>query len=105
MREFGIAVVLVADLNRGSAFRSSPQRDRAEQLLLEALGLDPNRSMAHAAMGYLRRVEDQQAEAQAELETAIFSRSEQRVGDHPTRSLIHAGGRPRAVHPHQSKKP
>ena len=27
--------------------------------------------MAHAAMGYLRRVEDRQAEAQAELETAI----------------------------------
>jgi TolB-like protein len=67
----GIAVILIARLNSGSAFSSSPERDRAEQLLQEALGLDANRSMAHAAMGFLRRVEDRQADAQAELETAI----------------------------------
>jgi TolB-like protein/class 3 adenylate cyclase/Tfp pilus assembly protein PilF len=67
----GIAVILIGRLNSGSAFSSSPERDRAEQLLREALGLDANRSMAHAAMGFLRRVEDRQADAQAELETAI----------------------------------
>jgi len=41
--------------------------------LRDALERDANRSMAHAAMGLLRRTEDRQAEAQAELETAITS--------------------------------
>jgi len=40
-------------------------------LLREALDRDANRSMAHAAMGFLRRAEYRHAEAQAEFETAI----------------------------------
>ena len=48
-------MILVANLNSRIGIVSSPQRDRAEQVLVEALGLDPNSSMAHAAMGYLRR--------------------------------------------------
>jgi TolB-like protein len=67
----GIARVLVgmvADL-----FSSSVQQDkaRAEQLLLEALDRDAHRSMAHAVMGLLRRLENRHSEAQVELEIAI----------------------------------
>ena len=45
--------------------------ERAEQLLLEALGRDPNNSMAHTAMGQLRRVQNRLAESRIECETAI----------------------------------
>jgi adenylate cyclase len=44
---------------------------RAEQLLLEALDRDRNRSSAHGAMGLLRRVQGHWAESQAEFEKAI----------------------------------
>jgi adenylate cyclase len=68
-----IGASLVLALNLADGFSSSVQKDeeRAETLLLEALERDANRSMAHAAMGLLRRAEDRLAEARAELETAI----------------------------------
>jgi adenylate cyclase len=67
----GTALVLTANLADG--FSSDVQQDkmRAEELLLEALERDANRSMAHAVIGFLRRTEDRLAEARAELETAI----------------------------------
>jgi adenylate cyclase len=69
----GIGLVLAANIRSGFTSPSSVQQDkeRAEQLLLEALVRDANRSMAHAAMGLLRRAEDRMAETQAEFETAI----------------------------------
>jgi len=63
----GIAIVLATHLNSGFVFRASPTLDRAELLLREALAADGNSSMAHAAMGFVRRVEDRQAEAEAEI--------------------------------------
>jgi tetratricopeptide (TPR) repeat protein len=67
----GLARTLAANLTDG--WSSAPQQDaaRAEQLLLEALERDGNRSMAHEAMGVLRRVQDRLAESVIELETAI----------------------------------
>jgi TolB-like protein/class 3 adenylate cyclase/Flp pilus assembly protein TadD len=67
----GLGLVLVANVEGG--FSSSVQDDlrRSEQLLLEAIGQDANRSMAHAAMGFLRRIEGRDADAQAESETAV----------------------------------
>jgi adenylate cyclase len=44
---------------------------RVEQLLGEVLERDPNRSLAHAVMGTLRRTQSRMAEAQAELDAAI----------------------------------
>jgi adenylate cyclase len=66
----GIALLLTNGPD-GSRTFVLEDRERAEKLLREALELDANRSMAHAAMGQLRKVEDRQAEAQAEFETAI----------------------------------
>src|SRR5262249_11665065 len=67
----GLGLVLTMDFESG--FSQSIQEDqrRAEQQLLEAIGQDANRSMAHAAMGFLRRIEGRDAEAQAEFETAV----------------------------------
>jgi len=54
-------------------YSSSVQQDeaRAERLLREVLERDPNRSMAHAAMGLLRRVQHRMVESEVELKTAI----------------------------------
>jgi TolB-like protein/Tfp pilus assembly protein PilF len=67
----GIAMVLIANLPSG--WSNAFQRDgaRAEQLLLEALARDPNNSMAHTAMGQLRRVQNRLPESRIECETAI----------------------------------
>src|SRR5262249_32756793 len=67
----GIGLVLAATI--GSGFSSSVEADkqRAEQLLLEAIERDPNRSMAHAAMGLLRTRQDRQAEALTEYQRGV----------------------------------
>jgi len=44
---------------------------RIERLLLEAFERDTDRSMAHYAMGVLRRSQNRFAEAQIEFEAAI----------------------------------
>jgi tetratricopeptide (TPR) repeat protein len=67
----GIAAVLVNYIPDG--FSSSPQQDgaRAGQLLLEALNLDPNHSLAHWTMGNLRRIQGRLVEALHEFEATI----------------------------------
>jgi adenylate cyclase len=67
----GVAAALVNYIPGG--FSSSPQQDgaRAEQLLLEALNLDPNHSLAHWTMGNLRRVQGRLVEALHEFEATI----------------------------------
>jgi TolB-like protein len=67
----GIATILVTNLT--GCRNSSVQQDqaRAERLLLETLEHDTNRSMAHYAMGVLRRRQNRLTEAQSEYEKAI----------------------------------
>ena len=67
----GVAYVLL--FNVGDSYSGSLQQDmaRAEQLLLETLDRDPDRSMAHAEMGLLRRLENRHSESRVELEIAI----------------------------------
>ena len=67
----GIATVLLGKI--ASGWSSSQQQDlaRAEQLLLEALERDPNRSMAHHSMGVVRRNRVRLSEAKMEFEEAI----------------------------------
>jgi len=69
--KIGLGLILTNYVEAG--FRSSVQdaEKRAEQLLLEAIGDDPSRSMAHGVMGFLRWLQGRDAEAQAETETAI----------------------------------
>jgi adenylate cyclase len=81
---------------------SSFQQDggRAERLLLEALERDPNRSMAHFAMGILRRMQNRLTESRIEFETAValdrnHARAIFQLG--ATMSLM---GQPEAAIPH-----
>jgi tetratricopeptide (TPR) repeat protein len=67
----GIAVVLATNVADGWSNSVQQDKARAEELLLEALERDANRSMAHYAMGMLRRVQKRLAESQIEFETAI----------------------------------
>jgi len=67
----GIGTVLADDLVL--SFSNSRDQDiaRADQVLSEALERALNRSMAHFAMGVLRRVENRLGDSKIELETAI----------------------------------
>jgi len=67
----GIGTVLADDLVL--SFSNSREQDiaRADQVLSEALERAPNRSMAHFAMGVLRRVQNRLSDSKIELETAI----------------------------------
>ena len=67
----GIGAVLTDDLVL--SFSTSREQDiaRADQVLSEALERDLNRSMAHFAMGVLRRVQNRLSDSKIELETAI----------------------------------
>jgi adenylate cyclase len=67
----GIALVLANNISDGWSTSVEQDKARAEQLLLEAIERDANRSMAHYAMGMLRRVQNRLAESQIEFETAI----------------------------------
>jgi tetratricopeptide (TPR) repeat protein len=67
----GVAYVLL--FNVGDSYSGSVEQDlgRAERLLLEALDRDANRSMAHALVGLLRRLQNRHSESRVELEIAI----------------------------------
>jgi adenylate cyclase len=67
----GIARVLVGIVGDGLSNSAQQDQARVEQLLGEVLERDPNRSLAHAVMGLLRRMQSRMAEAQAELQAAI----------------------------------
>jgi adenylate cyclase len=67
----GIATILLGKIS--VAWSSSYKQDqaRAEQLLVEAVERDTNRSMAHVAIGVLRRIQLRLSESKMEFETAI----------------------------------
>ena len=67
----GIGTVLVDDVVL--RFSSSREQDtaRADQLLREALASEMNSSMAHFAMGVLRRIQVRLKDSQIELQAAI----------------------------------
>ena len=67
----GLARVLVANVAEGWSISIEQDKLRAEQLLLEADELDPNRSSVHYVIGLLRRVQNRTEEARTELETTI----------------------------------
>jgi tetratricopeptide (TPR) repeat protein len=67
----GIALFLLGNITYRWSRSQQQDQARAEQLLLEALESDPNRSTAHFAMGDLRRHQVRLSEAKMEFEAAI----------------------------------
>ena len=96
----GIGIVLVANIRSSLDKSLQPENQRtSQQLLHEALARDANRSMAHAAMGLLRRAEDRMAEAQGRVRDGDSSRSKQRMGDTPFGQDADVEWPARAMHP------
>jgi len=67
----GIATVCISRLLGGWSCSLTEDQARAEGLLVEVLARDPNRSMAHHAMGMLRRSQNRLQEAQLALQRAL----------------------------------
>jgi len=67
----GVAAILVVALANGWSNSVHQDQARAELLLLEAVESDPRRSMAHFALGILRRFQNRLTESRIEHETAI----------------------------------
>jgi adenylate cyclase len=68
----GVAAILVVALANGWSTAVEQDQARAELLLLEAVERDPSRSMAHFALGILRRFQNRLTESRIEHETAII---------------------------------
>jgi TolB-like protein/Tfp pilus assembly protein PilF len=69
--KIGLATILVSNIADGWSAAVDQDLVRAEGLLVEALDREPNRSMAHYAMGLARRSQKRLVESQAEFEIAI----------------------------------
>jgi len=69
--KLGIARAVVRIVGDGLSNNVEEDRACVEQLVSEVLEREPNRSLAHAVMGHLRRFQGRMAEARAELEIAI----------------------------------
>jgi len=99
----GIAAVLAANVADGWSSIHEHDEARAEQLLLEALERDQNCSMAHFAMGVLRRVQNRLMEAQIEFDAAIaLDRNNARAHLQLGNTLLFMG-QPEAGTPHIEK--
>jgi len=99
----GIAAVLAANLVDGWSNTREQDEARTEQLLLEALEGDQNCSMAHFAMGTLRRAQNRLMESQIEFQAAIaLDRNNARAHLQLGNTLLFMG-QPEAGIPHVEK--
>jgi adenylate cyclase len=67
----GLATVLATSVSNGWSSSVEQDEARAEQLLFDALVSEPNSSLAHYAMGMLRRVQNRLAESYTEMEATV----------------------------------
>jgi adenylate cyclase len=100
--KIGIATILVTDLT-GGLNRSLQDEARAERLLLEALEHDTNHSMAHYAMGVLRRSQNRLTESRLELEAAVALDRNNARALHQLGHTLRYLGEPDAAIPHIEK--
>jgi TolB-like protein len=99
----GLATILVSNIADGWSVCPDVDRTRAEELLLEALERDPNRSMAHYAMAMVRRSRGQLIESKMEFEAAIaLDRNNARAYFNLGQTLVFLG-QPEAAIPHIEK--
>jgi adenylate cyclase len=99
----GLATILVSNIADG--WSSAAERDlaRAEELLLEVLERDPNRSMAHYAMAMVRRSQCRLIESKMEFEASIaLDRNNARAHFNFGHTLVLLG-QPEAAIPHIEK--
>jgi adenylate cyclase len=101
--KIGLATVLVSNIADG--WSACPEQDlaRSEELLLDALEREPNRSMAHYAMAMVRRSQRQLIESKMEFETTIaLDRNNARAYFNLGQTLMFLG-QPEVAIPHIEK--
>ncbi len=99
----GVAAVLVVTLANGWSNSVQQDQARAELLLLEAVERDPRRSMAHFALGILRRFQNRLTESRIEHETAISLDHNNARAFHQLGLTMMFLGQPLAAIPHIEK--
>ena len=101
--KIGLGAALAA--NVGNGWSSSVKQDeaRAEELLVDALGRDPNSSMAHFGMSALRGAQNRLAEARAEAEAAVALDHNNANAEVILGIWLNRLGRPQAGIPHIEK--
>ena len=101
--KIGLATVLVSNIADGWSACPEQDRARSEELLLDALEREPNRSMAHYAMAMVRRSQRQLIELKMEFDTAIaLDRNNARAYFNLGQTLIFLG-EPEVAIPHIEK--
>jgi tetratricopeptide (TPR) repeat protein len=99
----GLATILISDIADGWSHNAENELPRAEELLHEALDCNPNRSMAHYAMGLVRRSQGRLIESKMEFEAAVaLDRNNARAHFNLGNGLMFLG-QPEAAIPHIEK--
>jgi TolB-like protein/class 3 adenylate cyclase/Tfp pilus assembly protein PilF len=98
-----VAATLVVTLANGWSSAVQQDQTRAELLLVEAVEHDPNRSMAHFALGILRRFQNRLTESRIEHETAIAFDHNNARAFHQLGLTLMFLGQPEAAIPHIEK--
>jgi len=101
--QIGLGTVLAATVLNGLSSSVSQDQTRAEQLLLEAVDRDPDRSMARYAMAVLRQSQNRLAEARIEAEKAIALDPNFAFAHHMLGSTLLLMGQPEAAIPQIEK--
>ena len=99
--KIGLARVLVVAVQMAWSSSVAQDQARAEQLLLEALDRDPDRSMAHQAMASLRQTQNRLAEARIEAEKAIALDPNLALAHHTLGQTLLNLGEPEAAIPQE----
>ena len=101
--KLGIARVLLGIVGDGLSNSVKHDQAQAEKLLAEVLERDPNRSLAHAVLGVLRRIEGRLAEALTELDAAVALYPNDAWAVRQLGQILVGSGDPAAAIPHLAK--
>ena len=99
----GIAAVLIGNILDGWSHSSEPDKERAEQLLLDVLHDDAEVPGGHLYLGSLRRLQGRLIDARIELEIAIALAPNNPVAYNQLGAALVFLGQPEAAIPHIEK--
>jgi TolB-like protein/class 3 adenylate cyclase len=101
--KLGIARVSLGIVGDGLSNSVKHDQAQAQKLLAEVLERDPNRSLAHAVLGVLRRIEGRLAEALTELDAAVALDPNDAWAVRQLGQILVGSGDPAAAIPHLAK--
>jgi adenylate cyclase len=99
----GLAITLIHNITGGWSGAADREKARAHALLEEALDRDPNNSMAHYAMGHLRRIQCRLLDSRFAIERAIALNPNDAQALAQLSSTLIFLGEPQAAIPHMER--